>query len=167
MWKAGTSKVVALACVGYEPMGWPPWASIKHTDCMLVYESSKPSSLLLTVVWLSPMLLWLWGGEKLNGDPQISQLACWGYSREFLFLRSSDSVQLCWWLYKSLLYVDRMRYVWLRAICGQSVESVWRIGQVFPCSMYIDLNCRDSRIGVPLVCGSHHVDNIINLMSLM
>jgi hypothetical protein len=35
-------------------------------------------------------------GEKLDGDPQIGQSACWGYSREFLFLGSSDFVQLCW-----------------------------------------------------------------------
>jgi hypothetical protein len=34
-------------------------ASIERTDRMLVYGSSKPSSMSLTVVWLSPLLLWL------------------------------------------------------------------------------------------------------------
>jgi hypothetical protein len=75
-------------------MGWRLRASLECTDHMLVYGSSKPSNLLLTVVWLSPLLLWLWGGEKLDGDTQIGQSACWGFSQEFLFLRSSDFVQL-------------------------------------------------------------------------
>jgi hypothetical protein len=29
--------VLAPACVGYEPMGWPPRASIECTDHMLVF----------------------------------------------------------------------------------------------------------------------------------
>jgi hypothetical protein len=36
VWKAGAFKIVALACVGYEHMGWPPRASIERTDRMLV-----------------------------------------------------------------------------------------------------------------------------------
>jgi hypothetical protein len=36
----------------------------------------------------------------------------------------------------------------------------------FPCMVYIDSNHRDSQIWVPLVCGSHHIDNLMNLMSL-
>jgi hypothetical protein len=43
---------------------------------------------------------------------------------------------------------------------------MWRVGRVFPCRVYIDSNHRDSRICVLLVCGSHHVDNLIDLMSL-
>jgi hypothetical protein len=31
----------------------------------------------------------------------------------------------------------------------------------FPCMVYIDLNCRDSRI---LVCGRQHVDNLMVLL---
>jgi hypothetical protein len=42
-----------------------------------------------------------------------------------------------------LLYVDYVRYVWLRVIHGSSVESVWRIDQVFPYRVYIDSNRRD------------------------
>jgi hypothetical protein len=45
MWKAGTSMVVAPACVCLEPMGCSPQASIECTDRMLVYGSSKPSRL--------------------------------------------------------------------------------------------------------------------------
>jgi hypothetical protein len=33
------------------------------------YGPDKPSSLLLTDVWLSSLLLWLRVGEKLDGDP--------------------------------------------------------------------------------------------------
>jgi hypothetical protein len=142
-------------------------ANIKRTNRMLIYEPSNPSSLLLTVVWLSPLLLWLWGWEKLDGDTQINQLACWGCSREFFFLVSSDSVQLCWRLREGLLYVDRVRYVWSRIIHGLSVKIMWRIGRVFPCMVYIDSNRRNSRIWVSLVCGSHHVDNLMNLIWLM
>jgi hypothetical protein len=47
------------ACVGSGPRGWYVQASIERTDRMLVYGSSKPSSMSLTVVWLSPLLLWL------------------------------------------------------------------------------------------------------------
>jgi hypothetical protein len=36
MWKVNTFKVVAPACVGYGPMGWPPRASIERTDRMPV-----------------------------------------------------------------------------------------------------------------------------------
>jgi hypothetical protein len=36
--------------------------------------------------------------------------------------------------------------VWSRTICKSSVKSVWRVDQVFPCRVCIDLNRRDSRI---------------------
>jgi hypothetical protein len=49
-------------------------------------------------------------------------------------------------LYKMLLYVNRMRYVWSYTIRGLSMKNVWRVDRVFPCRMYIDLNHRDSRI---------------------
>jgi hypothetical protein len=62
-----------------------------------------------------------------------------------LLLRCSGSVQICWRLYKRLLYADRVRYM---TICGLSVESMWCVGRVFPCRVYIDLNHHDSRIWV-------------------
>jgi hypothetical protein len=57
-------------------------------------------SLLPLDACLSPLLQWLWGREKLDGDPQIGQPTCLWCSQEFLFLRSSDSIQCCWWLTK-------------------------------------------------------------------
>jgi hypothetical protein len=42
-----------------------------------------------------------------------------------------------------LLYMDHVRYVWSMAIYGLSMKSVWCIGQLFPCMVYIDLNHRD------------------------
>jgi hypothetical protein len=51
--------------------------------------------------------------------------------------------------------------VWSGTLRGSSVKSVWRVDWVFPCKVYIDSNHRDSQIWVPLVCGSHHVDNLI------
>jgi hypothetical protein len=33
-----------------------------------------------------------------------------------------------------------------------------------PCRVYIDSNHRDPRIWVPLICNSHHIDNLMNLM---
>jgi hypothetical protein len=48
--------------------------------------------------------------------------------------------------YERLLYVNHVRYVWSRVICGPSMESVCRISRVFSCMVYIALNRRDSRI---------------------
>jgi hypothetical protein len=45
-----------------------------------------------------------------------------------------------------LLYLDHVAYVWSRVIRGPSVESVWHIGWVFPCRVYIDSNRCDSMI---------------------
>jgi hypothetical protein len=36
--------------------------------------------------------------------------------------------------------------VWFRTIRKSSVESMWRVDQVFPYRVYIDSNHRDSRI---------------------
>jgi hypothetical protein len=63
-----------------------------------------------------------------------------------LFLESSGSIHHYSRLHERLLYVDYMRYIWSRAIRGLSVESAWRVGQVFPYRVYIDLNHHDSRI---------------------
>jgi hypothetical protein len=57
--------------------------------------------------------------------------------------------------------------VWSETICKSSMKNVWRVDQIFPCRVYIDSNRRDSRISVPLICGSQHVDNLTNSMSLL
>jgi hypothetical protein len=84
-----------------------------------------------------------------------------------LLLVGSGSVQICWRLHERLLCIDHVRYVWSMVIRGLSMRSVWRVGRVFPYRVYINSNCRDSQIWVPLVYGSHHVDNLTNLMSLI
>jgi hypothetical protein len=45
-----------------------------------------------------------------------------------------------------LLYMDRVRYVWSRAIREPNVECMWHFDQVFPYRVYIDSNQRNSRI---------------------
>jgi hypothetical protein len=63
--------------------------------------------------------------------------------------------------------MDHMRYVWSGTIHGPSVGDVLYVGRVFPYRVYIDSNCRDSQIRVSLICGSHHVDNLTIIMSLI
>jgi hypothetical protein len=91
---------------------------------MLIYGPSKPSSLSSTEVWLKPTASLVVRGEKLGGDPQIGQPTCWGCSQKSLFLRSSEIHPNLLATCEMLLYVDHMRYVLSRAICGPSVESV-------------------------------------------
>jgi hypothetical protein len=91
---------------------------------MLVYGSSKPSSLSSTEAWLKPTASLAVRGEKLGGDPQISQPTCWGCSQESLFLRSSEIRLNLSVTCEILLYMDHMRYVLSRAIREPSVESV-------------------------------------------
>jgi hypothetical protein len=57
--------------------------------------------------------------------------------------------------------------IWSGTIRESGVESVWRVDQVFPCRVYIDLNCRNFRIWVSLVWGNHHIDNFMSLISLI
>jgi hypothetical protein len=44
---------------------------------------------------------------------------------------------------------------------------MWHVGQIFPYKVYIDSNHHDSQIRVSLVCASHHVANLTNLMSFI
>jgi hypothetical protein len=78
-------------------------------------------------------------GEKLGTDMRITQLGC-GYV-------GSPSSQKQWICSNLLATVRKV------AICEPheirmvlSMESVWHVGRVFPCKVYIDLNRRDSRI---------------------
>jgi hypothetical protein len=86
---------------------------------------------------------WL-GRETGYGPTDRSAGIVWIVSGA-LFLKSSDYPTLLV-TRKGLLCVDRVRYVWSWTICGLSVESVWCVGLVFPCRVYIDSNRRDSRI---------------------
>jgi hypothetical protein len=48
--------------------------------------------------------------------------------------------------HEGLLCIDHVRYAWSWTICGLNMKSVWCVGRVFPCRVYIDSNRRDSRI---------------------
>jgi hypothetical protein len=63
-----------------------------------------------------------------------------------LFLRSSRICPNLSASHEGLLYVDHVRYVWSWTIHRLSMESVWYVGWVFPCKVYIDSNRRNSRI---------------------
>jgi hypothetical protein len=87
-------------------------------------------------------------GEKLGMDPQISQLARWGLCRGPFF---SGAVAL------SIAVEDFTKGCHVQGLPTGSVRWAYvdwhgkrmcHVGWVFPCSMYIDLNRRDSRIGV-------------------
>jgi hypothetical protein len=77
-------------------------------------------------------------GREAGYEP-IDRLAIvlWIGSRALL-LRGSGSVQHYWWLRERLLYMDYVRYVQSRAIHRPSVESMWHVGRVFLCRVYID-----------------------------
>jgi hypothetical protein len=144
-------------------MGWPREQVLNVSITFQRYGPGKPSSRLSTKAWLFPTASLAVVGEKLDTDPWINQPSCSGA----LLLGGSESVQIYWWLRERLLYMNRVRYIWLRVIRGLSMGSVWCVGRVFCCRMYINLNRHDSRIWVSLVCDNHHVANLINLMRLM
>jgi hypothetical protein len=127
------------------------------------YVPSKPSSGLSIEDCLFPLSHWLLWERSLvrtHGSDGHRPVDCVGSPSS----QASGSVQICWRLHERLLCVDHMRYVWLMAIRRLSV---WRVGRVFLYRVYIDSNCHNSRIWVSLICDSHHVANLINLMSLI
>jgi hypothetical protein len=111
-----------------------------------VYVPSKPSSWSPTGAWLTPTASLVGSGEKLGTDPWVGQPTCCGLCRQPFFLRRSGIRPNLSTSHEGLLYVNHIKYVWSWTIRRLSVESVWHIGQVFPCMMHIDLNRRDSRI---------------------
>jgi hypothetical protein len=66
-----------------------------------------------------------------------------------------------------MLSTRTTRDVWSGTIRESSVERMWRVDWVFPCRVYINSNRHNSRIWVSLICGSHHVDNLTNSLSLL
>jgi hypothetical protein len=50
------------------------------------------------------------------------------------------------WTSERLLYTDRVRYVWSRAIHRPSMESGWCVDHVFPYKVYIHSNHHNSWI---------------------
>jgi hypothetical protein len=111
------------------------------------YGSSKPNSLLLMDVWLSPLLHWLarernW--VRTRGSVSRRAGDCVGSP----FLGSSDSVQLCRRLVEGCHVrgppAGSVRWAYVDW-CG---KRTYRVGRVFPCRVYIDSNHCDSRIWV-------------------
>jgi hypothetical protein len=94
----------------------------------------------------SPLLCDCCGREAGYGPTDQMDVVLWIVSGDLL--ECSGSVQIYWWLYERLPYVDHMRYIWSWTIRGLIMKSVWRVGWVFPYRVYIDLNRRDSRIWV-------------------
>jgi hypothetical protein len=111
------------------------------------YGPGKPSSRLSTEAWLSPLLFGCCGREAGYAPTDQMTVVLWIVPGALL-LWCSGSVQIYWWLYERLLYVDHVRYVWSGTIRGLSMKSVWCVGRIFTCRVYIDSNHRDSRIWV-------------------
>jgi hypothetical protein len=131
MWKADTSRVVALACVSWGPMGCPREQVLNVPITCQRYGPYKPSSRPSTEGWLCPhcfndCLGWETGYRPTDRSADV----LWIMSGA-LFLWSSDPVQLCWWLCGRLLCVDCIKYIWSRTIRGLSMGCMWHVGQVF------------------------------------
>jgi hypothetical protein len=100
--------------------------------------------------------------QQMHGLSALSQWLCWernwAGSREPLSQVERWSQEYFSWeqcihptllmTHERLLYVDHVRYVWLRAIRGPSVKNVWHVGWVFLYIVYIDSNRCDSQIWV-------------------
>jgi hypothetical protein len=108
-----------------------------------VYGPSKPSSWSPTGAYLMPTASLVGLGEKLGTNSQIGQPVCYRLCQEPLFSGSVGSIQICRRLKKGC-------YMWTTwDMYGRlSVESMWHVGRVFPCWVYIDSNCYDSRVWV-------------------
>jgi hypothetical protein len=120
---------------------------MERTDHMLVIVG--PVSLVAgcqQMLGFDPTASLVGSGEKLGMDPWIDQPVCCGLCREPFF---SGAVAL-------LNSVgDSAKGCHVRGLPTGSIPGVYvdwrgkrtcRVGQVFPCRVYIDLNHRDSRI---------------------
>jgi hypothetical protein len=96
-------------------------------------------------VWLSPLLHWLaWERNWVRTHGWVSRRA--GLVSGTLFLGSSDSVQLCRRLMEGCHVRGPPTGSVRRAYVDWCGKRMCRVGRVFPCRVYIDLNRRDSRI---------------------
>jgi hypothetical protein len=121
------------------------WMYRSHTG---VYGPSEPSSYWPIDTWLYPHYFIGWHKREIGYGPVDRSVDVLWIVLVVLFLRSSGPTQLCWWLCERLPHVDHMRYVWSWILCGPSVKSVWHVDRVFPCRVYINLNCHDYYIWV-------------------
>jgi hypothetical protein len=121
------------------------WMYRSHAD---VYGPSKRSSLSSTDGSFTPTASMAALGEKLSTDPRIGQSTCCGMCREPFF---SGAVAL------SIAIADFAKSCHVRGLPVGSIRGAymdWRgkhtchVDRVFPCRVYIDSNCRNSRIWV-------------------
>jgi hypothetical protein len=147
MWKVGTSKVVSLP-VSVQDRGVGTCKQVLNVRIACWYMG--PVNLVACHWQLCGFLHCFYGCEWDRN---------WMETHRSVSRRAGDVVRSFFsreqWLcptllvtHERLLYADYVRYVWSRVICGPSVESMWHVGQVFPCRVYINLNCRHSQIRV-------------------
>jgi hypothetical protein len=112
------------------------------------YGPGKPSNLPSTEDGFTPTASMTALGEKLCTDPWINQSVCCGLYREPFF---SGAVAL------SIVVDDFVKGCHVRGPPIGSVRRAYvdwrgkhtcRVGWIFPCRVYIDSNCCDSRIWV-------------------
>jgi hypothetical protein len=85
-------------------------------------------------------------GEKLGMDPRIGQSVCCGLCRESFFSGVVGYVQICRCLAKGCRVWGPPAESVRRAYVDWCGKRTWRVGQIFPYRVYIDLNHRDSQI---------------------
>jgi hypothetical protein len=85
--------------------------------------------------------------ETRDGPTDRSADMLWIVSRA-LFLRSSDSVQLCWWLVKGCRVWGLPTWSIHQAYVDCHGKRMCHVDWVFPCRVYIDSNHCDSQIWV-------------------
>jgi hypothetical protein len=147
-------------------MGWPPRASMEHTDRILIYGPSKRSSLSLTEAWFKPTVLLVGLREKLGTDPRIGEPAWRGLCLEPFFSGVVGSIQICRWLMKGF-------YTWTTWDMygrGPYTDWAWKAYSVLVRfslkGVYRFESPRLSDMSVAYLWQSSH-SNLINLMSLM
>jgi hypothetical protein len=147
-WQAGTSKVVAPVCVSQGPMGWPPWASIKRTNRMLVVMGLVNRCNLLSIdSWLSLLLQWVCWERNWVADLWITYPG-WRFGWEPFFLGAVGSIQRCWWLAKGCHVRGPTWKAYIFCVLGFPLQDVHR----FKSPRLSDMSNRLSR-------GSLHIAN--------
>jgi hypothetical protein len=112
------------------------------------YGPSKPSNLLSIDAWLCPHCFIGWFERETGyGSTDRSTDMLWIMPRA-PFLESSDPAQLCWRLMKCCHIRGPPAGSVRRAYVDWHGKRMCRVDGVFSCSVYIDLNRRDSQIWV-------------------
>jgi hypothetical protein len=79
----------------------------------------------------SPCFIGYYGREAGYGPADWSAGVMWvGFGA--LLLGSSGSIQICLWLRKRLLCIDRVKYIWSGTMRRLGVGCVWHVARVSP-----------------------------------